>query len=95
MKVLKQGNGQKEWSVECTCTGNGNGGGGCGALLLVGLSDVYATYRGDYLGDRNEFRTFTCIQCKVETDLPFKSWPKKPVPDKKFHPVYGSSVDGY
>jgi len=71
MKVLKKGRKQKGWSVEFKCTGGGNGGGGCGAELLIEISDCYITSQhciGDDYPD--EFVTFTCAECGVETDLP-------------------------
>ncbi len=71
MKVLKPGREQKGWSTEATCTGEGNQGGGCGAVLLVEEADVYKTQSGGgYGGDSPEdFATFKCPSCGVQTDL--------------------------
>lgn len=69
MKVLKSGNGMKEWSKQVVCTGKGNGGGGCGAELLIGLSDLFHTY-ASYMGREEEwFVTFACVECAVLTDV--------------------------
>ena len=70
MKVLKPGRKQKGWAGEFECTGHGNGGGGCGATLLVEYDDLYKTYRS-CMGERDEFNTFTCASCGVETDIDY------------------------
>lgn len=70
MKVLKPGDGRKEWSVEATCTGSGNGGGGCGAVLLVGESDLFKTSSHHYDGSSEYYATFKCPCCGVKTDVP-------------------------
>jgi hypothetical protein len=68
VKVLKSGNGQKEWSTKVTCTGEGNDGGGCGALLLVGRSDLYLT-QSHARDETMSYVTFKCPECQVETDI--------------------------
>lgn len=70
MKILKPGDGRKEWSIEATCTGAGNGGGGCGAELLVGASDLFKTYSSHYDGSSETYATFKCPCCGVKTDVP-------------------------
>lgn len=70
MKVLKPGDGRREWSIESTCTGSGNGGGGCGAQLLVGESDLFKTARHSYDGSSEYFATYKCPCCGVKTDVP-------------------------
>ena len=83
MKVIKEGNGQKEWTTKATCTGKGNGGGGCGAKLLVAKSDLYRTY--SHARDETEtYVTFKCVSCGVETDIqnvPYNI--SQDLPDKK------------
>lgn len=69
MRVVKPGREQSGWSSEQRCTGDGNGGGGCGAVLLVEQPDLYRTGRSSYDGSRDEFVTFTCACCGVETDI--------------------------
>lgn len=66
MKVIKSG---KPWSERIKCTGHGNGGGGCKALLEVEASDLYLTHRSYYDGGHETFITFTCPECKFETDI--------------------------
>lgn len=69
MKILKKGREQRGWSKECKCTGKGNGGGGCGALLLVSEYDIYETRSSHYDGSTDYYKTFSCPQCGVETDI--------------------------
>jgi hypothetical protein len=69
MKILKPGREQSGWAIETTCTGEGNGGGGCGAVLLVEAADLYITSRDTMGRDYEEFATFQCPTCGVETDL--------------------------
>jgi len=69
MKIIKPGREQNGWSIEATCTGEGNGGGGCGAVLLVEAPDLYITSRSPMGRDYEEFATFRCPSCRVETDL--------------------------
>ena len=69
MKVLKKGRAQSGWSIEAICTGKGNGGGGCGAKLLVSDSDLYETHSSHYDGSSESYTTFSCVACKVETDI--------------------------
>jgi hypothetical protein len=68
VRVLKPGTGQQGWSVEVECTGKGNGGGGCGAQLLVEEGDLYIT-SSSARDETTEYVTFTCVECKVRTDL--------------------------
>lgn len=77
MKVITPGRPQTGWAREETCTGTGNGGGGCGAVLLVEQTDMYQTVSTDYAGGRDEFVTFTCACCGVESDM--KSVPSQVV----------------
>lgn len=67
MKVIKKGREQKGWAQEFTCTGKGNGDGGCGAVLLVEEDDIYITKSG--CRTTEQYNTFRCCECKVETDL--------------------------
>ena len=68
MKIIKPGREQTGWTTEEKCTGAGNGGGGCGAVLLVEQGDIYRTFR-HCRDERDEFHTFACSACGVETDL--------------------------
>ncbi len=77
MQVLKKGREQRGWSKEYTCTGKGNGGGGCGALLLVSEYDIYQTSSSDYGGGTDYYKTFSCSECGVETDIVDSSAPVK------------------
>jgi hypothetical protein len=77
MKVVKKGRNQKGWAGTFKCTGNGNGGGGCGATLLVEASDLYFTRSYDYTGDYDEYVTFSCADCGVETDIPNSKQPPR------------------
>ena len=70
MKVLKPGDGRKEWSFKTKCTGHGNEGGGCKAVLLIGLSDLFHTHSSHYDGSNEIYTTFKCVECGVLTDLP-------------------------
>lgn len=74
MKVIEQGTGQQGWAKQAVCTGNGNGGGGCGAKLLVEERDLYKTYSSDRPGYETHV-TFSCVSCRVETDLEMKDVP--------------------
>lgn len=74
MKVLKPGRPQRGWTTEATCTGNGNGGGGCGAYLLVEQADIYRTTSSSR-DEIDNYATFKCPECGVETDLPESTVP--------------------
>lgn len=79
MKVLEKGRPQKGWATQAKCTGKGNGGGGCGALLLVEQGDLFWTYSSHY-NETDEFVTFKCVECGVNTDLsnvPYDARPKR------------------
>lgn len=70
MKVIEKGREQCGWSAEVVCTGKGNCGGGCGAKLLVEQADLYLTSSSHYDGSREEYATFRCCECRVQTDIP-------------------------
>ena len=80
MEVLKKGRAQRGWSKEFTCTGDGNHGGGCGAVLLVSEFDIYRTESHHYDGSSESYKTFSCSECGVETDI---DDPSAPVRGKK------------
>jgi len=69
MKVLTPGRKQKGWAKESICTGKGNGEGGCGAVLLVEEDDMYLTFSSHYDGSTDQYNTFKCCCCGVETDI--------------------------
>lgn len=69
MQVLKKGTGQQGWARKEICTGSGNGGQGCGAELLVEEGDIYRTSSSSYDGSSEHYKTFTCSECGVETDM--------------------------
>jgi len=68
MKTIKKGRPQKGWAFKAECTGSGNGGGGCGSRLLIEQRDVYKTFKSCIGGPAEEYRTFQCCECGVETD---------------------------
>lgn len=70
MKLVKPGRPQSGWAQEFACTGEGNRGGGCGAVLLVEQDDVFRTFSSHYDGSTDNYNTFKCSACGVETDLP-------------------------
>ncbi len=73
MKVLKKGREQKSWATTEKCSGRGNGNGGCGAKLLVEKTDLYQTCSSHYDGSTENYTTFTCPICSVETDVDSKT----------------------
>jgi len=68
MKIITPGRKQNGWSKECICTGFGNGDGGCRAVLLVEQADLYKTY-SHCRDETDEYTTFKCSACGVETDI--------------------------
>ncbi len=66
MEVIKEGPG---WSIEVTCTGDGNYHDGCGSRLKLVKSDLYETERCDYDGGHEQYVSFKCCVCGVQTDL--------------------------
>lgn len=82
MEVIKKGWPQKGWTSKFTCSGKGNGGGGCGAVLLVSERDLYYTHSHHYDGSSETYKTFTCCECGVETDITAPVIPKGKRPKK-------------
>ena len=68
MKLIRPGRDQKGWSKEFVCTGDGNGNGGCGAVLLVEEDDIFRT-SSCHQGEVDQFHTFRCCACGVDTDI--------------------------
>ena len=68
MKLVKPGREQRGWAKEFVCTGKGNGDGGCGATLLVEEADVFTT-SSCHQGEVDNFTTFRCCACGVDTDI--------------------------
>lgn len=83
MKILKKGREQKGWSQEFECTGKGNDGGGCGAKLLVEFGDLYKTHHYDYGGGHDEYVTFRCACCRVQTDIDYRGPDYHRIPNKE------------
>lgn len=75
MQVLEKGN-PNGWDIEQVCTGKGNGGGGCGARLLVSMEDIFITSHTYIDGTRDNYYTFTCPECGINTDIPDESIPQ-------------------
>ena len=69
MKIIKQGNPEKQWTKRFTCTGGGNGTRGCKAVLEVTVGDLFTTRSSHYDGSNESYITFRCCRCGVLTDV--------------------------
>lgn len=83
MRVIKDGRKQAGWSRKFNCTGLGNGNGGCEATLLVEFPDLFRTRKDLYDGSSEEFVTFRCCQCGVETDIDYTGPDASEIPFKR------------
>jgi len=66
MKIVRPGLNRPDWTTEVTCKGDWNS--GCGAVLEVGLSDLYTQHKHDIGGARTSAHC-ACPACGTRIEI--------------------------